>query len=98
MSPEANVLCLAGSLDIYAAETVRAELRDRLADKPELVLDLAGIEHCDTAGLQLLLAAQRTAREAGKSFEVNGASNAILEVMQQLGLARENLPTSCLSS
>ena len=59
--PESNTLRLMGDLDLYNVETAREALLNHLSDKRGLELDLSGVETCDTAGLQVLLAAQRSA-------------------------------------
>ena len=59
---------MGGDLDIYNVGAAREALLVHLAEKPALDLDLGGVETCDAAGFQLLLAAHRSARAAGKEF------------------------------
>ena len=57
-------LKIRGALSIYEAAELRQELLARLEDNTDLELDLEGVTECDTAGLQLLWAARKTAGES----------------------------------
>ena len=90
-SKEPNTLRLAGELDLYSVETACEALLDHLARQPGLELDLSGVEACDTAGLQLLLAVRRSAAAASKSFAIHTPSPAIEQCGELLGLSLESL-------
>ena len=85
--PETNGLRLAGDLDIYSVEPARDAFGTNLAKLPGLNLDLAGISACDTAGLQLLIAARRSAVAAGKSFTILASAPAVEKCAELLGVA-----------
>ena len=53
---------------------------------PVTALDLSAVTELDTAGVQLLLLAQRAARAAGGDFRLTAPSAAVREVLQLLGL------------
>jgi anti-anti-sigma factor len=91
-APNTNTLRLAGDLDIYNVETARQSLLDFMAGRPGVELDLSGVESCDTAGLQLLLAAHRSAATSGKTFSIQAPVAAIEQCGQSLGLGPESLP------
>ena len=74
------------ALDIYSSAGIRETLLRELADAPEVALDLSQVKACDAAGLQVVLAAMRTAREAGKSFRVTHVSDIVTSTAQGLGL------------
>lgn len=61
-----------GTLTIDTVSEQWQALRPRLQDAPETHADLGGITRVDTAGIQLLLQAQRTAAGAGHAFHVTG--------------------------
>jgi anti-sigma B factor antagonist len=86
-------LRLTGDLDIYNVESAREALLDQVADKPGLDLDLAAVETCDTAGIQLLLAAQRSAIAAGKTFSIQAPAPALEKCGQLLGLPPDLWPS-----
>jgi anti-anti-sigma factor len=89
--PDSNVLRLAGDLDIYSVESARDALLAHLADKPGIDLELDGVETCDTAGMQLLLAARRSAVALGKTFAIRAPVPAIEQCGRSLGLGPESL-------
>lgn len=86
---ESNAIGMAGDLDIYNAEAAHAALRGYLAQHSALELDLSGVETCDGAGIQILLAARRSAVAADKSFSIRSAAAAIVKCGELLGLPRE---------
>jgi ABC-type transporter Mla MlaB component len=59
---------LAGDWTIYRAAELHALLRERIDGGAER-LDLSGIGEFDSSGLQLLLAARRSAAAAGRAPE-----------------------------
>lgn len=61
MHPAAPALRIEGDFTVAAAATLRNQLLDALAaDSGTLTLDLAEVQVIDSAGLQLLLATQRS--------------------------------------
>jgi anti-anti-sigma factor len=84
-----------GELTIYRA----AELRDALlaalaglADGDSLQVDLSAVTEMDCAGVQLLMAARKTARAGGRDVRIVDRSPAVTEVFDILQLA------ACLDS
>ncbi|MGO8699322.1 MAG: lipid asymmetry maintenance protein MlaB [Limisphaerales bacterium] len=86
ITESAGVLKLSGRLDIYATEAARAALLEHFGVLKSMRLDLAALEGCDAAGLQLLCAARKSAEQAGKSFKAE-LSPAVRECSSRLGLA-----------
>jgi anti-anti-sigma regulatory factor len=60
----AGVLQVSGALDIESANSLREALLARFISHPEITADLAGVGECDTAALQVLLAARGLRCEA----------------------------------
>ena len=87
MSLAKSVLAIDGELTIYRAAELRITLQNALASKPELELDLAAVTEMDSAGVQLLMAAKKTARAAQCELRLVGHSPAVLEVFETLDLA-----------
>lgn len=82
---------LAGGLDLYTAEAAREALLHHLAEKAALELDLGQLETCDVAGLQVLLAARRTARAAARAFVIRVPSSAVEACGALVGVSSEDL-------
>lgn len=91
MRNETDTLRLAGDLDIYHVEAAREALLAGLTTRPSLELDLSGVETCDAAGLQLLIATQRSAVAAGKSFSLVTPAPAVDQCRELLGLPPQTL-------
>jgi len=75
------------SLTVRHVERLRRELLGRLAVAGSLVIDLEAVKEVDTAGLQLLCAAHRSAVAAGKDLVLRGRSQAFREALRVTGLA-----------
>jgi anti-anti-sigma factor len=89
MSTNAQPLRIHGEFTIYRAAELAAELkaaRAGLAPGVELVVDLAGVDEMDCAGVQLLMAARRSATESGRALRLQGHSAAVREVFRTLQL------------
>lgn len=79
-------LAIAGELTIYRAAELCAQLREALAPAGDLVLDLAEVTECDTAGVQLLLAVARLLEDRGSRLLLAGTSGAVRDALKSLGL------------
>jgi anti-anti-sigma factor len=74
-------------LTIVHAEAERQALLARLADDAAWPpLDLSHVTAIDSAGVQLLLALQRSLRERGQPWRVAAASEAVRGVLATYGL------------
>lgn len=79
----AEVLHIQGELTIFRA----AELKPQILGKaPPAAIDLAGVTEIDTAGLQLLLLARRTALAEQRALPLLSPSVAVREVFALLNL------------
>lgn len=72
-------LVLPAELTIYHAAALRAQFADALA-AGQSRFDLAQVTEFDSAGLQLLLAARRSAVQDGRAIEFANAPRVVLEV------------------
>lgn len=67
--------------------TVALQLEAVLVDSPARIeVDAHGLEHVDTAGMQLLYAFVRDARQDGKSVAWKDASSQFVEAARVLGM------------
>ena len=80
-SPEnpSNTLPIVGELSIATVAEWRERLLAHMAETASLHIDLSGITEMDTMGVQLLLAACRSAREHRLSYSFESASDAVLQ-------------------
>ena len=81
-------MSVTGEIDLYTAPRLHSELTSALAASTpvQLVVDMAGVEFCDSTGMNVLLAAQRRAREAGGDLQLASPRPAIRKVLQVTGL------------
>ena len=75
-------VAITGRLDTTTAPQLEAELRQNITDVEKLVLDFATLEYLSSAGLRVLLAAQKVMNKQGKMIikNVNDTINEIFEV------------------
>nr|MBQ5810984.1 STAS domain-containing protein [Clostridia bacterium] len=73
---------IAGRLDTTTAPQLEAELKQNMVGVEKLVLDFAELEYLSSAGLRVLLAAQKVMNKQGEMIikNVNETINEIFEV------------------
>ncbi len=83
---EESRLCLSleGRLDTNTAPSLEAELKRSIDNITELVFDLAELAYISSAGLRVLLTAQKIMNKQG-SMTVKNASPEIMEVFEITG-------------
>jgi len=88
MAAERSVaVALDGELTIYRAAELKATLLAALAGgNGAIEIDLGGVTEIDSAGVQLLLAARRSAQAAQRAFALVGESDAVADVFRLLDL------------
>lgn len=79
-------LALEGRLDTVTTPTLEAELKQSLNDVTELVFDFSQLEYISSAGLRVLLAAQKTMNKQG-SMVIRHVNEAIMEVFEVTGFS-----------
>jgi len=75
---------VSGRLDTTTAPSLETALRESFEGVKELVLDFKGLEYVSSAGLRVLLAAQKHMNEQG-TMEVINVSSEINEVFEITG-------------
>lgn len=75
-------IALDGKLDTITAPDFETAVRESIGDAEELVFDLEKLEYITSAGLRVLLSAQKTMNEQGtmKVINVNEDINEVFEV------------------
>ncbi|MFI5495769.1 lipid asymmetry maintenance protein MlaB [Actinoplanes sp. NPDC051859] len=78
---------LEGELTIMTAGEQKDRLLTALEGSAGLRVDLSAVEEIDTAGLQVLLLAQREAERLNLAFELGGSAGSVAAVCALAGLA-----------
>ena len=79
-------LALQGRLDTTTAPQLEAELKASVDDVKELTFDFAELEYISSAGLRVLLSAQKTMTKQG-SMVVKNVNADIMDVFELTGFA-----------
>lgn len=79
-------IALDGRLDTTTAPQLEAELKQGVADNSELIFDFAKLEYISSAGLRVLLAAQKVMNKQGKMV-IRNVNDVISEVFEVTGFA-----------
>ena len=79
-------IALEGRLDTTTAPQLEEEFKQSIADNTELNLDFAKLEYISSAGLRVLLAAQKVMNKQGKMI-IRNVNDVISEVFEVTGFA-----------
>ncbi|MCI8780936.1 MAG: STAS domain-containing protein [Lachnospiraceae bacterium] len=79
-------MLLTGRLDTTTAPQLEGELKNGLDGVESLVLDFKELEYLSSAGLRILLAAQKTMNKQGKMV-IRNVNEVIQEVFEVTGFA-----------
>ena len=83
---EETMIELAGRLDTTTAPALDKTINEDIADTKNLVLDLKGLEYISSAGLRVLLGAQKKMQKVG-SMRVTNVCAEVMEVFEMTGFA-----------
>ena len=83
---EETVIVIVGRLDTTTAPVLDKTISDDLGDTTKLVLDLKGLEYISSAGLRILLSAQKKMQKIG-SMKVTNVCETVMEVLEMTGFA-----------
>lgn len=88
ISKESNVtslvVTLEGRLDTTTAPDLEKELKDSLDDVTELIMDFEKLEYISSAGLRVLLSAQKIMSRQGEMKLIH-VSDTIMEIFEVTG-------------
>ena len=79
-------VAIEGRLDTTTAPQLEAELKSSLDGITELTMDLSTLEYISSAGLRVLLSAQKIMNKQGK-MKVTGANKTVMEVFEVTGFS-----------
>ncbi len=85
---EGTVLTFAvvGRIDTTTAPDLEKELKGSLGNASELIIDFKGVEYISSAGLRVLLSAQKIMSKQG-SMKLIGVSEDIMEIFEVTGFS-----------
>ena len=79
-------VALEGRLDTSTAPALEKTLKSSLDGISELTLDFAGLEYISSAGLRVLLSAQKIMNQQG-SMKLKNVSEIIMEILEVTGFS-----------
>ena len=83
---EATVIEVVGRLDTTSAPALEKASNEDSGDAKNLVLDLKGVQYISSAGLRVLLGAQKKMQKIG-FMKVTNVCEAVMEVLEMTGFA-----------
>ena len=83
---EETVIEIVGRLDTITAPALDKTIHEDIGDTKKLVLDVKGLEYISSAGLRVLLGAQKKMQKIG-SMKVVHVCEAVMEVFEMTGFA-----------
>ena len=81
-----TIIEAAGRLDTTTAPALDKAINEDIEETSNLVLDLKGIEYISSAGLRVLLSAQKKMQQMG-SMKLKNVCEAVMEVFEMTGFA-----------
>ncbi len=79
-------VALEGRMDTSTAPELEAVLKNHLDDIEELTIDMAELEYLSSAGLRVLLGAQKTMNRQGRMTVAN-VNDTIMEIFEVTGFS-----------
>ena len=81
-----TIIKIVGRLDTITAPALDKTINEDIADTKNLVLDIKELEYISSAGLRVLLGAQKKMQKIGY-MKVTNVSSAVMEVFEMTGFA-----------
>ena len=83
---EETVLMISGRLDTNTAPVLEKTIREDIRENATLVLDMKELEYISSAGLRVLLSAQKRMQKSG-SMKLKNVNEEVMEVLEMTGFA-----------
>ena len=80
------IIQIVGRLDTITAPALDKAIQEDLGDTRNLILDMKGLEYISSAGLRVLLGAQKKMQKIG-SMKVVNVCETVMEVFEMTGFA-----------
>lgn len=81
-----TIIEIVGRLDTITAPTLEKTIKEDIGDTVDLVLDIKGVEYISSAGLRVLLSAQKSMQKIGSMKVINVCSD-VMEIFEMTGFA-----------
>ena len=81
-----TIIEIAGRLDTITAPALDKTINEDIGETKNLVFDIKGIDYISSAGLRVLLAAQKKMQKIG-SMKVTNVCEEVMEVFEMTGFA-----------
>ena len=81
---ETLTISLEGRLDTVTAPELESELKSSLSNVKSLIFDLKNLDYISSAGLRVLLSAQKTMKKQG-DMVVTGSNEDLMEIFEVTG-------------
>ena len=85
-NPQETIIEIVGRLDTVTAPALDKTINEDLGDTTQLVLDVKGMEYISSAGLRVLLGAQKKMQKIG-SMKLVGVCEEVMDVFEMTGFA-----------
>ena len=79
-------LSIVGRIDTTTAPQLEAELKREIGGVTELLLDFSGVEYISSAGLRVLLSAQKVMNRQGR-MTLSHVTEAVMEIFEVTGFS-----------
>lgn len=86
MNEKELTVCLTGRLDTTTAPQLEAELKHSISGVEKLVFDFAALEYLSSAGLRVLLAAQKVMNKQG-TMVIRNVNETIADIFEVTGFS-----------
>ena len=83
---EESIIEIAGRLDTATAPVLDKMISEDIQDTQKIILDLKGLEYISSAGLRVLLCAQKKMQKNG-SMKVRNVCEAVMDILEMTGFA-----------
>lgn len=83
---EEVVIGVVGRLDTTTAPTLEKSINEEVLNAKNLILDMKGLDYISSAGLRVLLSAQKKMQQIG-SMKVINVCEQVMEVFEMTGFA-----------
>ena len=86
VNADSTTIAVAGRLDTTTAPILDKTINEDIKDVKNLILDIAGVTYISSAGLRVLLGAQKKMQKIG-SMKVKNVCAEIMEIFEMTGFA-----------
>lgn len=83
-----TVILLAGKLNTLTSQQLAKEFETALPDTKELVIEMRDTDYVSSAGLRLLVTAQKIMQTQGGTMTICNVQDEIMEVFEMTGLSQ----------